>query len=142
MTLKDQLFSPISIDALTLFSVRPPELQFVSKPALYFEWFLRDSSLNVKPVQVRQLLFECLSEKLTKSEWRDGTNHRIRVRSLAVPMILDFLREKVTESDFYADEQLEDAMLHADDTSHESNGVPINSTARYRTCQLFERLWR
>ena len=52
MTLKDQVFSPVMIDSLTVFGVRPPELRFVSNPALYFRWFWRNTSSRMGPIAV------------------------------------------------------------------------------------------
>jgi hypothetical protein len=37
--LRNQLFSPVSVDRTTIFGVRPPELRFVKSQALYFRWF-------------------------------------------------------------------------------------------------------
>ena len=35
------MFSPLSIDAVTAFGVRPPELSFVRKVSDYTHWFRR-----------------------------------------------------------------------------------------------------
>jgi hypothetical protein len=96
---------------------------------------------KAKPVQVRALLLKCLDMKLEDCEWRDGTNHRVRVRALAIPEILKFLHDKVNESDFYADEQLEASILNLEGEI-EHDGVPINSTAKHRTRKLFNSLQR
>jgi hypothetical protein len=138
ITLKDQLFSPITIDSITLFGIRPPELRFVSNPAQYFLWFWRNPSSRVTPTMIRTTLLNVLSTRLTWSEWRDGTNSHILVRSCALVEINNFL-DTVTESDFYADEQLQDNLLQ-DELVTDADGVPNESSAKYHTSRLFQRL--
>jgi len=43
LVLRDQCLAPQTVDAITLFGIRPPELQFVRQPHLYFHWFYRDT---------------------------------------------------------------------------------------------------
>jgi len=38
---KDQILCPLSVDATTLFGLRPPELSFVRQQGLYHKWFKR-----------------------------------------------------------------------------------------------------
>ena len=94
LILKDQLLSLISIDTVSLFGIRPPELHFILQPSLYFCWFYRDQTSQFPAPTARTMLLEVLSHDLQKSEWRDGTNCQVFVRSLALPEILVFLARK------------------------------------------------
>ncbi len=41
VVIQDALSSPLSLDAITLYSCRPPELLFINSPVLYFKYFTR-----------------------------------------------------------------------------------------------------
>ena len=43
MLAQDSMFSPITLDVITIFGLRPPELYFIKNPALYFRWFKRET---------------------------------------------------------------------------------------------------
>ena len=79
-----------------------------------------------------------LSHDLQKSEWRDGTDCQVFVRSLVLPEILVFL-ENTVESDFYTDEQLEQCLLDPEILC-DAEGLPTNSSDKYCTRRLFRKL--
>ena len=39
----DRLLQPMTLDAITIFSMRPAELRFVRNASKYFRWFYRDT---------------------------------------------------------------------------------------------------
>jgi len=86
----DDLGSPLSTSSVTLFSVRPPELQFVMQQNQYFRWFDRnqvDGNIETKLKYCETSMSHCFE----KSAWIDGQTGHIRVRKLALPNILDYI---------------------------------------------------
>lgn len=83
--IKDACYSPLSIDAITAFGVRPPELRFVNSPTLYLQYFSRTKGQRRKNKQPSEHL---LQVNLCNCAWIDGLEHQIRVRSCAIPHIL------------------------------------------------------
>jgi predicted GIY-YIG superfamily endonuclease len=128
LTLKDQLHSPVSVDAITIFSVRPPELRFVDSPKLYFEWFYRSTQNKKQSVRkTKAAILSELSFALESSPWIDGFSCRVYVRPDAVPLVCKFITYCAEEA-FYGDGQLDDVI--ADDIS----------TPKLQTKRLFNRL--
>jgi hypothetical protein len=108
MILRDQILSPHSIDATTLFGIRPPELRFVRHQEKYFRWFYRDPrSCKGKKLAdvVAHLRLQLEPQSLEKTSWVDGTNCSVYVRPKAVNEIVAYLSTRVDE-DFYASDQL------------------------------------
>jgi len=91
LILKDLLFSPISVDKITVFGVRPPELGFVGHVGLYFRWFVREKA--VSHGKAEELHEQLVDYDVMKTAWVDGLNCRIRVRSRAIPEILKYINE-------------------------------------------------
>ena len=87
LIIKDIMFAPISMDNITLFAVRPPELRFVQKPALYHRWFER-SAVQVKDLET---LIHMLNTDTLKSTWLDGVQHVVKVRRAALSDIVNYL---------------------------------------------------
>ncbi|MHA7927462.1 MAG: GIY-YIG nuclease family protein [Marinobacter sp.] len=89
-TYLDALFQPSSMDKITLFSLRPPELSFVDNPALYFIWFDRSSLEGVRGKNVL-IQTQVIQQELMKKypQWIDGTGCCVRVRELAVAKICE-----------------------------------------------------
>ena len=80
---KDYLFSNVSIDKLTLFSLRPPEIAiWIRKPYDYFRWF----DVRVVPKDKWRLSLD-----LNESNWIDAMGNEVRLRSGAYQEILDML---------------------------------------------------
>jgi len=93
LSLRDQCMCNLSLDAISLFSVRPPELRWVRQPKLYFRWFFRDSANRKKQNFQKRLdyLGGVLHPEYQKCGWVDGTDCRVYVRTAAVPEIVKYL---------------------------------------------------
>ena len=95
LSLRDQCYCPLTLDAISVFGVRPPELRWVRQPHLYFRWFYRDigSGRGGGTFQKRlAYLTKVLDPAYEDCGWIDGTDHRVYVRKAAVPEILEYLR--------------------------------------------------
>ena len=89
LLLKDLLFCPISVDKITVFGVRPPELEFVGHVGKYYRWFERECA--VAPQDAELLHITMVNYEVMKTGWVDGLNCRVRVRRRAIPEILEYL---------------------------------------------------
>ena len=89
--LKDQAFSPVSVDRTTIFGVRPPELRFVQSQSLYFRWFHREKAVS-KYVDACELHASLLDVDVKRSAWVDGLNCRVRLRRAAIPEVAEYVR--------------------------------------------------
>jgi hypothetical protein len=82
----DLMTSNISIDKISMFSLRPPELRDIIKtPGMYFRWF----HVTTKRIS-RQKLNEMISIELFESSWVDGLQHKVMVRKRALPEIMQY----------------------------------------------------
>lgn len=101
--MRDMALSDVSIDKITIFGVRPPELRFVQRPELYFKWFYRTSYPVIEGNIQRQLesLRHSIHYELNLSKWIDGLGHGIYVRPKAVTHVLDWLRNMADDRPFY-----------------------------------------
>ncbi len=91
MLLKDLLFLPISVDATTIFGVRPPELHFVRKQRNCFCWF---SCVPIKLKKCETLdyvLHQNINQKYGEMLWIDSVNNRVFLRIAAVEEVCDYL---------------------------------------------------
>jgi len=130
LILRDQLLSPLSIDATTVFGIRPPELRFVKRQALYFRWFCREPLIrgHISNAEMRERLAHLLHHDIEKCWWIDGTNHKITVRPDALAEVLSYLRNSRTDADFYSTDQL-------------LQGIPNNAESPlYKITRLFRTL--
>jgi hypothetical protein len=101
LTLKDQLYSPISIDAITVFSGRPPELRFVDSPKLYFKWVYQDVPTKKPSIRKsKEMIMNELNLSLQNSAWIDGFSCRVYVRPDAISEICDFISYSTNEAYF------------------------------------------
>ena len=94
--------STISVDKITKFSVRPPELSHLfDQVGNYYRWFSSDPKIMDREAM------ECgLDNDLNNSSWIDGFHRRIRVRLLALKDIFEYL-ESVDISDTHNHEMRE-----------------------------------
>ena len=77
------LKSTISLDSITKFSVRPPELRsFIRNVSHYFRWF----KLGTKELKYNECK-ESLAFDLYESKWIDGVQREVKVRKNAFPEI-------------------------------------------------------
>ena len=90
----DALTSPLTPDAITAFSCRPPELRFVDNPTDYIVCFSRQRYKHPKKVKVNgEDTFISTQEALLHSDimhcgWVDGLDSQILVRPQAIGKIL------------------------------------------------------
>ena len=91
LILRDQCLSPHTMDAITVFSIRPPELRFVAQPKLYFRWFHRATKKHSKFIDTLKNARLCIQKHLQDTSWIDGSDCRIYVRPDAIPEILTYL---------------------------------------------------
>ena len=78
MLLLDNLFSPVTVNKMTVFGVRPPKLRFVKEQGLYYKWFLRDICTR-GPDAALALQTEAIQLSVKETHWVDGFNSVIRV---------------------------------------------------------------
>jgi predicted GIY-YIG superfamily endonuclease len=91
--IKDELLSPLSTDATTLFSMRPPELRFVMEQHKYMKWFEHQSVTPLlDPEKSLEYCMSHLSKDLNKSEWLNGFNSRVVLRRGAIGLLLEYAR--------------------------------------------------
>ena len=94
VTFVDQLFQRNSVDQVTTFSLRPPELRFVRSIAHYFTWFQRKliSGWNTKDPQEQQHILLTPDETggnrlcldVMNCQWIDALGYVVQVRYGAV----------------------------------------------------------
>ena len=125
LILKDQALAPLSVDAITRFGIRPPELRFVRNPKLYYRWFFNGASCGTKAPDIENYLRRCTNRVLDRTEWVDGFNKLVHVREKAVPEILEYL-QGTKEADFYPDGCAQPASV---------------ANARTRTKRFFKRVY-
>ena len=83
------LKSPISLDSITKFSIRPPELRlFIRKVGHYYRWFHHGGKkLNYGAME------KAIDYNLYQSSWIDGVQRIVRVRIKALPEINEYIQE-------------------------------------------------
>ena len=87
MMIEDIGHSSISVDRISLFSLRPPELRcLIRRPGQYFRWF----NVN-KKIMTGTKITELLEDDVTMSSWVDGLQHLIRLRKKAMPEIMTYI---------------------------------------------------
>ena len=106
LTLRDQLLSPVSVDCVTSFGVRPPELRFVRDMKFYYRWFYHCGKCGRNYQKIMERVRKSVRPgKLEDGEWINGMNVIVRVRRQAVQEIIAYLAYEVQESDFYAEDE-------------------------------------
>ena len=88
---EDLKLSKVSVDKITLFSLRPPELcGFIDTTRHYFRWFsIEKTKLNGDDLN------EQLNDSLYKSVWVDHLQNKILLRFRAIPELKEFIYNKV-----------------------------------------------
>jgi predicted GIY-YIG superfamily endonuclease len=99
--LKDQLFSKVTVDKVTIFGSRPPELRgIIRKMEHYFRWFERSDKPVVEPTSPNiDLIRKYIKEDLRESRWIDGLGHEVKLRPAALAELKLYLREPETRLD-------------------------------------------
>ncbi|KAL3924935.1 MAG: hypothetical protein SGILL_000742 [Bacillariaceae sp.] len=92
--LRDMMKSKVSVDKISLFGVRPPELLFIDKLEWYFKYFERSKSSMIEGDKKQEQACELISKNLDDSQWIDGLGHEILLRRSAAPELLDIIRSQ------------------------------------------------
>ena len=90
-TVKEHVKSNLTIDKVSLFAVRPPELLFVNDLEFYFRHF---SFTKIK----ESMLHESISPSLGESCWIDGVGNFVRLRGCSVESFKDLLSKRIDDS--------------------------------------------
>lgn len=91
VVIKDELLAPLSIDAATIFSIRPPELRFVNQMKLYLKWFVRKQVVSINDAtKCIEYCSSSLHKNITKNEWLDGLNFKVLLRKGAIEECLEY----------------------------------------------------
>ena len=102
--LRDIALSDVSVDMITIFGIRPPELRFVQRPELFYKWFYRTKEPIIKgdiKKQLESLRDSYLHWDVHESAWIDGLGHQLFVRPKAVTQVLDWLHAMDDDRKFY-----------------------------------------
>ena len=86
--IEDNVFSKLTVDKVSKFSIRPPELLFIKKLNLYYSHFVQGKTLK----NHRELRNALSSQP---RPWIDGTNTIIRLRSGSVETMRSYVRNLV-----------------------------------------------
>ena len=90
LMLQSAVNSTFSIDKITKFSIRPPELRnIVRNPCNYFRWFRIEPSVIADDV-IRDD-DTTLNIDIFQSCWIDGLQHPVRVRKKALPEVIKYI---------------------------------------------------
>lgn len=97
---KDQMFSPYSLDTVTVFGLRPPELSFIYSQSLYSRWFKRERipltkrDLKDKNHFEAALQYCCdnLSVTYERCAWIDSTTSLVKLRAAALSDIIKYVQ--------------------------------------------------
>ena len=88
ITIKDNLFSSISVDKITRFSLRPPELRCFDVVSNYFAWF----SISKQKISCPLALSLLIRPNLRSTAWVDGLGNMVQIRPTAIEPALQFLQ--------------------------------------------------
>lgn len=95
---EDLKLSNVSIDKITIFSLRPPELRgFIDRTRLYFRWFHIE-----KKVLKGDALDAAIHTSLENSMFVDHLQHAVKLRERALPEVKKYILEAEL-NDFFED---------------------------------------
>ena len=91
LVIRDEYCQPLKMDAITVFSIRPPELRFVNRPSDYLRWFCRSSHHSSDDI-LSEMTYaeEHLNRDVSLSEWLDGFGYKITLRGSALGKCLEY----------------------------------------------------
>ena len=82
-----------TMDKITIFGLRPPELLFVSSPIQYFRWFVREKPESMpRKVNRHEMLLKSSTE--IRHYWVDLTGFVVKIRPPALQSFLHSIEEK------------------------------------------------
>ena len=97
--IEDLKTSKVSVDKITIFSLRPPEFRSLFNTTRnYFRWFRRDDK-KTKGDEIN----DTLSDSIYSSIWVDSLQFKVQLRFKALPEVLDYI-----ESLSYSNEEEEE----------------------------------
>ena len=109
---RDQILSPVLVNATTVFGLCPPELSFVMQQGLYHKWFTRES-IRLSKVErcnyvdeMQQQVAQRLSQFYQHCQWIDATAQIVKIRVLTVPSIIDYIKHAPVQDFHTASEKL------------------------------------
>ena len=96
--IKDLLYSNVTIDKVTRFSIRPPEIKVWCKSIeQYYRWFhISESPLKFEELQ------KCFTVNLTKSKWIDGLGFQIKIYDAVLDEIGIYMKQNKNEKIEYS----------------------------------------
>jgi hypothetical protein len=102
--IRDQLCAPVSIDNMTSFGIRPPELRFVNSPTDYLcSFIIRKESLKkvdiinddgTKSKRLQSITERDLHFDLFKSGWIDGMDRKVYLRKAGIQNFIQLYDDK------------------------------------------------
>ena len=126
LMLQSAVNSTLSIDKITKFSIRPPELKgIVRNPCNYFRWFKMETSV-ISDTLLRDDE-TLLNIDMFQSCWIDGMQHAVRVRKKAIPEVIQYIQQlnqpmdEVTNNMAIIFKKMQNLLQTDDDSDHEHN---------------------
>ena len=96
------LQSNISVDKITKFSVRPPELRTIfNEVGIYYRFFSTSNGIRIKANN----LDEVLKNDISDCPWIDGFRYQVKVRDKALPEIKQWLEENYNDRTAFDDDE-------------------------------------
>ena len=107
LVIKDQMFSNLSIDPVTAFGMRPPELRFVRHIKMYYKWFYFKNSNMHRNTFSKQVcnLEKIIKQNIIETMWIDGCGRYVYIRPVAIADVLTYFGNREWH-DFYSNEQV------------------------------------
>lgn len=95
MILRDQLYAEVSVDTITYYGIRPPELLCLCRPEHYLQWFhfrrvYRSTAVVINGIRVHKSVTEQLVQNnLFNSSWIDGLERKVYIRKVSIKDVID-----------------------------------------------------
>lgn len=131
LQMKDQMFSNLSVDNVTLFGMRPPELRFIRHIKLYFKWFTFERLSTLQKTYSAQVAFleTVIKPNFHDTMWIDGVGRKVILLPKAIIDIMEYIRTR-EESDFFGMGQRE--------TIEQNGASSIDNQAKSIVLRLFD----
>jgi predicted GIY-YIG superfamily endonuclease len=128
----DQMFSNLSIDNVTTFGMRPPELRFIRHIKMYYRWFYFKTSTIVSNTFSNQVkMYEnFIKTDLIDTMWIDGCGRNVFIRPNAVKEVIIYINSR-ENSDFIGTEYI---------NQQDPNMIPDTMDAKDKALELFTRI--
>ncbi len=96
LLIKDQMFSNLSVDNITAFGVRPPELRFVKHIKLYYKWFyFEKSDIKGKTFSSQvSILQNIIKDDIKQTRWIDGIGRDVYLQPVAIEEIMEYINKR------------------------------------------------